>query len=222
VDAVAGVLWDYLIHQGNICSEAVLAVPFVFDILDFSPALARSTAEDDPQEQGAWGSGGSATRADFLEIVAGWLVAGASDGRRRAGASSDSDERRAVGGAMLDAITAHEYRLHTWKGAGLAEQEMLLRMANPAFVPRMLAKGAVPSVLAIVLGGAGLVDPRVVSWAADALVALNHDATGRAANLLRRADDGLDGTERQFLSKVTEALRKPAWQAGLAEIAQHG
>lgn len=203
VDAFASVLWDQFVHQGSINPDTALAVPFVFDILEASPALARNSAPDDPQEQKAWSPDSPATRANFRSAVARWFAHAACAARRH----SENGDRGGYGRAVLDRIADSEHRLARWQDRGLADEELLLRLATPAFVDAALETPLTPNRLAVVVRDADVVCPRVIPRAQEALVALGDAIFAHAAELLpKRVRNELNEAEMKFLGDAARAL----------------
>ncbi len=177
-DVLLGHVW----HQGTIYPVTPKVIPFIFDIVERSPAL-----KEDVEMQ--------AQVAEFVLHCA--------ESARDATDSSDA-EARAVGKEVLEVLASLEPRLRAWAAGDHPAIAIATLVSLPALSEPLLAgEVAEPErVLGAVLIHASRVDRGALTWAAGELERAGDEVSTRAASILRAAAAGtgvLDPTDSSRL-----------------------
>lgn len=171
------VLYAHAWHRGSIFPVTSAVLPFVFDIVDQSPALG-----DD-----------EVARSEIAMFVA--LAAAAA---RRADPET--------GTPVIEALVENAHRLRAWTRSELRYEALVAMLTVPELARGVLA-GEVAGrvdVLVAILSHATLVDAMALAWATRELVAVQHPVTDRARTLLRSGPLGL--ADADWLALVAAAL----------------
>jgi len=190
-DAWHDVLLGHVWHQGSIYPVTAHVLPFVFDVVDCSPALSDPST---PARQ---------------EIAA--LVLMMASSARRAAQSSASDER-AAGEGVLRALAAHEGRLRAWMEKDLRSLAIAAMLHLPELGARLLegeGEASTGDVLTAVLEHSMWLEGAAVEWAAREVARIDHPVTQRASQLLSapRTSRGRAAADR--LAALAGVLAQP-------------
>ena len=164
-DAWLDVLCSHVWHQGTIYPITAPVLPFVFDIVDHSPALKSPTCY---------------ARSEIAQFVT-WCASSA----RRA-VTSGKDDDRFNGQSVLSVLAAHADRLRKWKDSDLQTEGITAMLLVSELRGPLLASAETEpnAVLASILGHARWLGSPEFEWAARALVELPHPVAKRAASIL--------------------------------------
>ncbi|HVH48240.1 MAG TPA: hypothetical protein VM925_38165 [Labilithrix sp.] len=165
-DAWLDVLLGHVWHQGDIYPVTSHALPFVFDIVDQSPALADPT---------------STVREEIANAVL--LMASSA----RHALTSYADEERASGEAVLSVLAAHTDRLRAWMTSDLHSTAIAAMLHVPELGARLLEgkeDANAKEVLSAVLKHSMWLEGSALEWAARELARIDHPVTQRASQLL--------------------------------------
>jgi hypothetical protein len=191
-DAWQEVLYSHVYNQGAVFPVTAHVLPFVFDIVDQSPALKGKR-------------GGERTElAQFVLCCA----------------AAAQDEQSSDGRAVLATLALHAERLRAWvlsdlRSLALATMLNVPRLANDVAAGR---EASLRHVLAAVFEQAQLLDSRIVIWAGEELSRLSpHPVAARARQLLLRATR----QQLQSGDGRLDALAKALERAGDLELHLH-
>ena len=187
-DAYLDVLYGHVWHQGTIFPVTSKVLPFIFDLLDSSPALR--------------GAGGSEAREALAQL---FVCCAAS--ARHAVESDDADERRAAV-EVLATLAACEVRLVAWLATAERDQACATMLNVPTLAARLLAGQWLDrrDLLLAILTQTEWLDQTALAWAAAELSRMGHPVTDRASALLAEAASGAADERRDLGAERFEGL----------------
>jgi len=187
-DAWSDVLYGHVWHQGSIFAVTAAVLPFVFDIVDHSPALAG------PPNQ---------ARTELATFITCCAAAA-----RDASTSLDAEEAE-HGRAVLAVLALRADRLRAWTRSELSAPALAAMLNIPQLSGGVLAgeEAELRAVLAAVFEQARWLDRSVLAWAGQELARVSsHPVAAQASRLLSgSAARPLDGDDAR-LAALGQAL----------------
>jgi hypothetical protein len=187
-DAWRDVLFGHAFHQGTIFPVTAHVLPFVFDIVDHSPALAKRASQE---------------RTEIAMFVA----CCASSALRAA--SSPQSPDHASGREVLATLGAHADRLRAWTRSDLRAVAIATMLNVPELASGVLGgeEYEVEDVLSAILVHARWLSPSVLAWAGEALARLStHPVAAAASRLLIGAETRTNSVDDARFRALAEAL----------------
>jgi len=184
------VLYGHVWHQGDIFPVTAHVLPFVFDIVDCSPALAS-----------LWPA-----RSEIAMFV----TCSASSARRAMRSPRSSD--RACSEEVLATLLRHADRLRAWARSELRPVAFAAMLNVPELADGALSgkEGKLEHVLAAVLTHSRWLDQSILSWGGRELPRISsHPVALRASELLLATRLGAVAADDARLVAVAEALAGP-------------